>query len=215
MQFIYLHGFATNPQIWRLAGEGCAPRINFEDFDAESRKLAEAIVPGTVLIGWSMGGMMALQLMKVIPEKIRALVLVSTTPKFVKTHDFPHALPEVTLQRMEERVREQGIFAFHSIIFKRDEVIGLEDVPKEKALLELAELGRADMREGLERIKVPTLIIHGDLDRTCLPSAAKYMHEKIARSELAMLEGVGHVPMLEAPEQFHSLLNDFVAQNAG
>jgi pimeloyl-ACP methyl ester carboxylesterase len=55
-------------------------------------------------------------------------------------------------------------------------------------------------------VRAPTLIIHGDLDRLIPVSAARELHRRRADWKLAILEGVGHVPMMEAPDRFMKAL---------
>lgn len=199
---IYLHGFATNPEIWHNRPGGEAPELGFENIEKEAARIAKGISKGVTLIGWSMGGMMAMQVAAMVPDKLCALVLVSTTPRFLKSSDFPFGLSPALLRNLQKRIKAEGIKAFHSLVFKNREVMGLADLTPERAEKELAELARVDLRDTLPRIDVPTLIIHGTRDEICLPAAANYMKETIRDSELVMLDGVGHAPMVEAPEEF-------------
>jgi pimeloyl-[acyl-carrier protein] methyl ester esterase len=207
---IWLHGFATTPEIWSAGG----PPLNFDDLDREADKVAKSVSQGDILIGWSMGGMVAIKAAVLAQEKLKALVLVSTTPKFLRSSDFAAGLPPVLIKRLEKKIETEGTKAFHDLIFKNGHAIGLAHLPIEQAERELAELTRVDLRSELQKIKSPTLIIHGDCDEICLPAAAKYMHEKIAGSELVMLKGVGHAPMVEAPELFNSIINKYAGQRA-
>jgi pimeloyl-ACP methyl ester carboxylesterase len=59
-------------------------------------------------------------------------------------------------------------------------------------------------------IRAPTLILFGDKDRLINPSAAKTFNERIAGSEVAMLPGIGHLPMEEAPDATAAAIADFL-----
>lgn len=59
-------------------------------------------------------------------------------------------------------------------------------------------------------IEVPTLILFGDKDRLINPSAAHTFHERIARSEVVLLPGIGHLPMEEAPDATADAIADFL-----
>lgn len=61
-------------------------------------------------------------------------------------------------------------------------------------------------------ITAPTLVIFGREDRIINPSAAESFRERIAGSELVMLDGVGHLPMEEAPEQTARVIQEFLAR---
>ena len=202
---IFLHGFATTPEIWPEGG----PRLSFDDLEKTAEGLGSRLGPGNILIGWSMGGMVAMMVAAKYPEKVAKLVLVSTTTKFVASPDFPHGLSPALLRSLRKRIKKEGIKAFHSLVFKNMSRVGLADLTTEQAERELAELEKVDLRPWLKDIRVPTLIIHGEKDDICLPSAAQYLNDKIEGSELVMLSGVGHAPMVEAPEVFNSLLKNY------
>jgi len=186
------------------------PNLNFGNMDAEGQKLAENLGPDVILVGWSMGGMLALQVAAWAPGKVLGLVLVSTTPKFIRSEDFPYGLPPALLKRLRKRIKSEGISAFHSLIFKKEKISGLAQISMEQAEKELSELAKADLREILPEIKAPTLIIHGNQDKICLPAAAKYMEDKILNSKLVMMDGVGHAPMIEVPQLFNLHLRRFI-----
>ena len=76
-----------------------------------------------------------------------------------------------------------------------------------------AMMHRPDSTDLLPRIASPTLIIAGGED-TLIPRAdADAMHDRIAGSHLVVLDGVGHLSNLEAPERFSDALADFLASN--
>ncbi|OGB90981.1 hypothetical protein A2625_06780 [candidate division WOR-1 bacterium RIFCSPHIGHO2_01_FULL_53_15] len=211
MKLVFLHGFATNPKIWDDQKADYAPQLNFGNINAEAKRLLDIIgmgdgVSGVALIGWSMGGMIALQAAALSREKIKGLVLVSTTPKFVSAPDYPHGLPMALLKNLRKRIKTHGTKAFHDLAFKGRKAAGFVKTPIEEAEKELDELERIDRRELLAKIEVPTLIVHGEKDEICLPGAARYMNERIAGSSLVMMPEVGHAPMLEAPERFNEIL---------
>ena len=61
----------------------------------------------------------------------------------------------------------------------------------------------------LRGITVPTLVIHGSLDRLIPLAAARDLARRRPDWTLEILDGVGHVPMMEAPEEFMSALNEW------
>jgi pimeloyl-ACP methyl ester carboxylesterase len=61
------------------------------------------------------------------------------------------------------------------------------------------------------RVEAPTLVIHGSLDRLIPVAAAKELVRRRSDWKLEIIEGVGHVPMMEAPDQFMKALNGWSA----
>lgn len=69
----------------------------------------------------------------------------------------------------------------------------------------------ADLREALPRIGVPTLLLYGDEDVRSPLEVAREMEAAIPTSRLVILESVGHVSSIEAPERFNAELRDFLS----
>jgi len=210
MKTVYLHGFAAGPGIWDGQKPGFTPQIDFSDLEAESHRLSSAIGPETILIGWSMGGMVALKTALLSPGKVKALVLVSTTPKFVSSPDYPYGLPLALLRNLKKKIKLNGVKAFHSLAFKDLPVPGLIDTPIEQAEKELAELEKVDLRELLAKIEAPTLIIHGNKDQIVPVKSAEYLAKNISGSELHIYDKVGHAPFLERSKQFNQCIRNFI-----
>jgi non-heme chloroperoxidase len=64
--------------------------------------------------------------------------------------------------------------------------------------------------EVLKSIRVPTLIIQGDIDAVVSPQVADFTHELIPRSSLSIYHGVGHSSFSEAPDRFNAELDRFM-----
>jgi len=60
-------------------------------------------------------------------------------------------------------------------------------------------------------VKAPTLVVHGDLDRLIPLAAARDLVRRRPDWTLEVIEGVGHVPMMETPDLFMRVLSDWIA----
>ena len=76
----------------------------------------------------------------------------------------------------------------------------------------LKTLRDSDLREDLKAIKIPTLILHGKLDKICSYDLAEQMHAGIANSKLVAFEKSGHALFIEELEKFNAELTKFVQQ---
>jgi pimeloyl-ACP methyl ester carboxylesterase len=62
----------------------------------------------------------------------------------------------------------------------------------------------------VERIDVPALVVHGDLDGVVPVANGHLLAARMPHAELVVLSGRGHVPMLEAPGAFSEVVCDFL-----
>jgi pimeloyl-ACP methyl ester carboxylesterase len=74
----------------------------------------------------------------------------------------------------------------------------------------LKTLRDTDLREDLKKIKIPTLILHGKLDKICSYELAEQMHALLSNSTLVPLEKSGHALFIEELEKFNSDLLNFI-----
>lgn len=209
MKIVYLHGFAVGPGIWADLPAGSAPELCFEDLAVEARRVAEMLPPKSCLVGWSMGGMLAVKAALLAPDKVARLVLISTTPKFLADEEYAAGVPPALLARLIKRIKRDGLGAFYELVFKERLPVAPLDLPPDSAANELAALAAVDLREEIGELRLPTLIVHGDQDEICLPAAAEFTAKNIPESRLVWLPGVGHVPQLEAKTELACLIADF------
>ncbi len=73
---------------------------------------------------------------------------------------------------------------------------------------------RFDIRAKLKNISVPSLIVSGDQDNLTPAKWGAYLSENISDSELAVIQGTGHLTMLERPEAFNQILEEFLLKHA-
>jgi len=182
-----------------------------------------------VLLGWSLGGQVALQLAldKSIP--LQRLLLVATTPRFCQTADWTHALPETQIKALERnlgRAFEKTMGDFFNLQF-----VG-EDLPKERhrQILQFAVrasqlpdsdfsrqvlqvLSSSDQRQQLALLNLPTQVMHGELDQIIPSGAGRYLAEQIPGATFALLPGVGHAPFFSRPDDCVDRWLDFLKCN--
>lgn len=168
--------------------------------------------------GLSMGGILALSILRQAPERIERLALLNTNP-FAE-------VPERQAQRAADIAQAEalGISRYAREVLAPLYPAGgdVEDPEHTELVVAMAERegletfrrqaialrDRPDGSAGLAAITQPTLVLCGEGDRLCPPSRHTYMAERIPHSELVILEGVGHLSTLEAP----SAVNQALAQ---
>lgn len=109
INLVLLHGWGCDSNTWKpilpmlekvarvtaldLPGFGQAPAGEDFSLAAVLDNLAAKIPDGSVIAGWSLGGMLAVQLAAQFPQKIRALITLAANAKFVACEDYPCAMP--------------------------------------------------------------------------------------------------------------------------
>ena len=162
------------------------------------------------LAGLSMGGIIAMEMMRQAPDQITRLALMDTNP-FAET-DERQTLREAQIAK----VRAGGL---KSVI--RDEMKPhyLAQSENRRQILDLCmdmalDLGdevfmqqsrmlasRIDQSETLAKVTVPTLILFGEEDQLCPPERHHAMADLIAGAKLVKIDNAGHLPCLEQPKE--------------
>lgn len=214
-----------------LRGHGTARTTSgpydFSTFADDIRQLGTRLnLSSVTAAGWSMGVSVLLQLMQQPPSFIDSLVFISGTPCFVKHDDFPFGLPRIVVQRLQNRIGRDypsALTSFHALLLTERERERFGTSPnyellvhpryapsQEAAIQSLRSLVDSDFRNILGTISVPTLLLHGDADRLCLPEAATLMHDRIHTSHLVLLCNTGHVPFITKQHEVAAAVQDFI-----
>lgn len=173
------------------------------------------------VIGASMGGMVAQELALRFPERVRGLVLLSTTP------GGPHAEPPTAQARRALLARLRGTrpdpARLEALLFaertRREhpervaEALALlraHPPPPAGAAAHLAAMALHDTERRLARVRTPTLVVHGREDRIVPVSNARLLAARLPDVETALLDDAGHAAALERPEALARRLGDWL-----
>ena len=238
---VLLHGWGLHSIVWDdvmpgllahfrvtvidLPGMGQSP-LPAGDYDLDFlvTQISPLLPERCHLMGWSLGGLLALRLAHSWPERIASVVTVACSPRFVQARDWPAALPAEVLDKfMEvfEEDKEGTLIRFLALNCKgadtmRDDVRKLKEIlyfcglPADRALRGgLQILRETDLRNWVGELAQPLLMLFGGEDNI-VPAAVAPQIENLAPSaQLAVQKGVAHVPFLSAPDIFLQAVRDF------
>ena len=241
---IFLHGWGQSAQIWHqqtqhfspltrsyainLPGHGGSPDIATEAWlshlQHEIQHHIDTHKQPAILVGWSLGGQIAIQLQQKL-EGLTGLVLVSTTPRFRQHHDWKHGCSDEIWQGFQQAASEQNPKLmqrfFHMMLHgdklsRKDmqtiakQAINKSFPPTTQALQTgLHFLSAFDFRHHLKAMALPTLVVHGQQDVIVPIEAGQYLAQHIPHAKLHIFEDCGHAPFLTHHIAFNQMVESW------
>lgn len=228
MNLVFLHGWAAASRIWHWQQTAFQDRAHIlaPDFPVwEAAWLTDYLRPlsmaDTVLVGWSLGGMLALETLAQLAICPRALVLVGVAASFCRRPDFPWGSPPAVVRGLRYRLQsepEKVVEEFAALCLSpgeasyRDELASLITTSVAPGFLAqgLDYLLKTDLRPWLPGLTGPVTIVHGDQDRVTPLSQAYFLKEHLLASHLDIFTAAGHLPFLTQATQFNALLTELL-----
>lgn len=241
---VMLHGWAMHTGVWRVFAEALAKRRQVICLDLPGHGLSESVQPYTLdsvvdaifaelpeqactLVGWSLGGSVALRLTEKYPQRIKSLVLIASNPHFVKTGLW-QGMPVQALNEFANNVQKnsvQTLLRFMSIqvqqmddkksCLKQIKMTMQECAPPvpEVLMAGLAILHTADLRVALSRLKIPMVMILGELDTLVPVVVGEQCRSLQAQLKLEVIAGAGHIPFITHQQQVLTLMQAFMRRS--
>lgn len=213
---LIIPGFMTDPSLWdgvidRLQPYGPVVHADLgleHTLDGMARRaLAQAPAQSFILVGFSMGGYVARELVRMAPERVAALVLVATssrpdTAALARSKGaIANADASLSFNGLSRRAvatslhpRERDNEALIERVRAMGLRLGAEVFRRQSMLVRPGDTDR------LHEITCPTLIVAAGHDQLRGIGDARELHEGIAGSTLRVIEDSGHMIPLEAPQ---------------
>lgn len=210
----------------RGAGRSTVPIVptSMPEMAADAARLLDRLgIAAAHVHGVSMGGMVAQELALRFPERVLSVVLQGTSAGGPRTLPPPLrgalalAVQRAPLSReMRTRLALSALFSPAYVSAHPQEALehlhrlGAERAGVRGALLHLWAATLHDTYARLPRLQAPTLVLHGEVDALVPLANARILARRIPRAELAVVEGAGHVPLLEQPEHVRDVVLDWL-----
>jgi pimeloyl-[acyl-carrier protein] methyl ester esterase len=242
---VLLHGWSLNLRVWDgltqelfdrfriisvdLPGHGRSPWDAAHTTPAEHAWLVHQSLASVSnrysLLGWSLGGQIALDLAAAMPAQVERLILVATSAKFAAGSDFPHGMPRLLIDMMAERLRSdyrrsvsdfldlqvRGSAGSGSILKQLQHALLVHGEAQPAALAAgLNTLLKSDLRASLGHIQAPTLAIAGQHDRITRPAATRALAQALPHARFVEMPHAAHAPFLSHRKEFATLVANFL-----
>ena len=236
-----LHGWGMNPRVFdvlvaqlneyftllplALPGHGDTKILTTNTLATWATELSTQLPEQTMLLGWSLGGQVAMRIALDYPAQIKRLILVSSTPKFVFDDSWQAGIPLADVMSFGEDMRRdtratllrfltlqtRGASAQKMLLESLRETFFAAPLPVPQALSAgLDILLHTDLQTDVATLTQPTLVIHGSLDKLTPPSAGAWLAQAISHAKYCLIDGAAHAPFLSHPQQVAEAILEFV-----
>ncbi|NOQ13477.1 MAG: pimeloyl-ACP methyl ester esterase BioH [Methyloprofundus sp.] len=241
---VMLHGWAMHSGVWRVFAQTLATQRQLVCMDLPGHGLSESVSPYTLesvvdavyaelpeqactLVGWSLGGNVALRLAEKYPQRIKSIVLIASNPQFTATQSWPgvasQALKEFANNLQRNCTPTLLRFMSLQVQGKPDTKSNLKQIkmamqecaaPTAEVLeAGLSVLQTVDQTKVLSSIAMPVLMVLGEQDTLVPVSVGKCCQSLNAQIEVKIIAGAGHVPFITDQEQLLMLMQDFMQRS--
>lgn len=185
------------------------PALQLSTLEDDLAALA-AQLPAGVLVGWSLGGMLAVQLQRRFPQRFSRVVTIASNACFVVRRDWPAAMPAETYKAFlhDLRVQPEKTFKRFALLVTQgseqarslSRTLPWESADTEQRLHALALLGILDSRAALKASSAASLHCFGGRDALVPVAAAQAVEQLGAHLQVAVHAQSSHALPLEQPD---------------
>ena len=231
-----MHGGVFAPLVERLRGRHTLHVVDLpghglsrgSDVPLELDATADAIlaqVPEAPWCAWSLGGLFALRAAQRDPGRVPALVMLCASPRFVRGEGWKYGVSAEIFQSFASGLREDyratldrfvALEAFGSdrareaVRALRNELFARGEPPAESLARGLELLETTDLRDGLPRLRVPSLWVAGRRDRLVDPRAMREAAALAPDARFVQIEHGGHAPFLTDVDEVAGEIDSFL-----
>ncbi|WP_006787537.1 pimeloyl-ACP methyl ester esterase BioH [Thiorhodospira sibirica] len=186
--------------------------------------IAPSLPPAGTVVGWSMGGLVALHIAQQHPGSVQRLILLASSPCFVTRPDWPCALQPEALAAFANDLQHGYALTlkrflalqFHGIADAATQMrrlrAQLDTPPADPAILEIGLhwLSHSDARAILHHLPMPVGLIFGEYDRLVPIASADLLQAHSPHLAIRRIAGAGHIPFLTHSDAFDHAFNDLL-----
>ena len=234
---VVLHGWGMNHHAWQpiraaltqryqvtwvdLPGHGLSVEVPMQSLEQVVEDLKPLLPNDALIMGWSLGGIIAQTLAHDLPKQVSGLLLVTSTPCFVASTRWPYGLAESVLTGFAENLQSDyagAVKRFFVLQFMgvrndpqavnqlRDQILSLP-ASRDALQVGLEILHTADRRA--LPIKQPNLWLLGRLDKL-IPASLTQGLSALGYQHIHVMQKAAHMPFVTHPDEFLALIDQFI-----
>ncbi len=184
--------------------------------DAAATAVAAVVPERALWLGWSLGGLVALQAAATIPARVRGLAMMAASPRFVSAPDWPQGMDASVFRTFASELQRDYRGTLDRFLMLeaqgsdhvRDELRQLRaevfahGEPDAAVLCDgLALLESSDLRAALPGLVMPSAWVAGRRDRLVSPAAMASAAALAPRSQAHIVQSGGHAPFLSHADE--------------
>jgi len=243
---VLLHGWGLHSGVWQscllelekdfhcyrvdMLGYGDSQDNDLLPFSLENMREALSKVINSIdsneitLLGWSLGGLVAIDYLSHYSDKVKKLVLVASNASFCQQPGWLAAMESSVLENFSQQLEKDyqktvdkflalqmfGMDNYKMALKVLKQSIADRAEPSLSSLREgLQVLRNADLRMALSKLKQAVLIIMGSHDRLVPCQASSNMQLLLSSAMIQVIDGAGHAPFISHPDEFLKALGEF------
>lgn len=208
------------PMLWQFGPVTVADHRRDNSIAAMARRILAGAPPRFALVGLSMGGYIAFEILRQAPGRVVKLALLDTGPGAEVPERTEQRKPLIELARQgrfSEITEDQYPWLVHrkrhgdatlkAAVCAMNEETGPDAYIRQQQAI----MGRTDSRPGLRTIACPTLVLVGDDDRLTPPELSHEMAKGISGARLVVVPDSGHLSTMEQPEAVNAALIEWLS----
>jgi pimeloyl-ACP methyl ester carboxylesterase len=215
MEILFVPGLLSTPQVWGSLNDlrksyRChdADVTQYDDIERMADSICDQFKNETaekIVIGFSMGGYIALELVLKAKLNIKGLILMNTTAAPVNPLTIPDRMRAIELAKTG-KFNQALAYSYDLCFYKHQkewedllnimgETVGIDAYVRQQNAI----MTRKSLIKDIETIDIKTLIVSARYDKIVPYQDAMMMFDKIKHSSLAIIDDCGHIPMIEQP----------------
>jgi pimeloyl-ACP methyl ester carboxylesterase len=231
-----LHGWGTSNSIWQDFAKSSnsfskismpclyetANKASDDKFESMAHVLSDNIKTDTIIVAWSISGLVATPLVR-LTNKIKAIVYIASTPCFVNKKGWPNVIESNGIDDLKKRLLKNtpgGLEYFAGLIAHGDDSEkttnksirnNLADEKYKEILLSwLTQMQNVDQLNEFAELSLPLRIILGENDSLINSKIDNQLKQLNSNACCAVVKSCGHAPFLSKQEETIKLVNEFI-----